>query len=40
MYETVLQGEDPAIKRSEGKMTLTIPAWGMHTIGLKLAGEN
>jgi hypothetical protein len=34
--ETVLQGEAPSVKRSEGILNLKTPAWGMQAVGLKL----
>ena len=35
--EEVLQGDAPTVNRPQGKMTLTIPAWGMHVIALQIA---
>jgi hypothetical protein len=36
--EKMLQGEAPSVNRPEGTMKLTIPAWGLHVIALKLDG--
>lgn len=34
--ESVLQGTAPAVNRSEGKLNLNMPAWGMQVVGLTL----
>ncbi|MCC5928640.1 MAG: glycerophosphoryl diester phosphodiesterase [Cyclobacteriaceae bacterium] len=34
--EKVLQGDVPEVKRSEGKMNVSIPAWGMNVVALEV----
>jgi hypothetical protein len=37
--ERVLQGAVPVVTRPDGRMNLTLPAWGMQVIALELAGS-